>query len=343
VPPDALTLRAPSGSRRATIGTMSARRPHTPASPVRPPAPSAPTPPSPTWTGTALTTSPVTRQDAPPTTSVTGIGFIDAVLDKAVAIPSSAIHAHVDRLRRRNPHASPEQIIRLLEKQYLLAVSASGGAVGAAAATPAIGTGVGIALTSSEIATFCAASAAFALAVADVHGIGVEETARRRTLLLATVLGAQGATTVGAETGLSNRAWARTLLVNMPTATIRRVNTALTRRVIRRQAGRQGALAFGRLAPFGIGAVVGATGARALGRTVVVGAQRAFGPPPATFPRVIEVAVSGPDESAAPRRQVASHRLDQDPPGDARTGSPTTDSPTTSTPDAGAPGWPQPR
>ncbi|WP_199422829.1 hypothetical protein [Actinotalea solisilvae] len=237
---------------------------------------------------------------------VTGIRFVDDLIDKAVGIPSSAIHAHVDRLRRRNPYASPAQIITLLEKQYLLAVSTSGGAVGAAAAMPAVGTGVGMALTTTEVGTFFAASAAFSLAVADVHGIGVEETARRRALLMATVLGEQGASTVGSEAGINGRAWAKTLLVNMPTQTIKRVNSALTRRLIRRQAGKQGALAIGRLAPFGIGAVVGATGARAMGRTVVQGAYKAFGPPPATFPRQIELAISGPDESAAPLRLVES-------------------------------------
>lgn len=250
----------------------------------------------------------VPERPRPKPEPVTGIGPLDALLDKAVAIPSGVIHDHVDRLRARNPHATPEQIIALLEKQYLLAVSASGGAVGAAAATPAVGTGVGIALTSSEIATFFAASSAFALAVADVHGIGVEETARRRALLLATVMGEQGSSVVSTQTGLNPGAWARTLLVNMPTRTIKQVNRVLTRRIIRNQASRQGALALGRLAPFGIGAVIGVTGARALGKTVIVGARKAFGPPPAAFPRVLEVAATVTDESAPPLRLVEPYR-----------------------------------
>ena len=238
----------------------------------------------------------------------TGMPFFDAAIDRAMMMPSTAIRAHVDRLRRRNPHASPAQIIRLLEKQYMLAISASGGAVGAAAAAPVVGTGVGIALTTSEVATFFATSAAFALSMADVHGIGIEETARRRALVMATILGEQGSATVGTETGLATTAWAKTLLLNMPTTTIRRVNSALARRLIRRQAGRQGALALGRLAPFGIGAVIGATGARALGRTVLSGAARAFGPPPLSFPRTIELAVTGPDVSAPPLRVVEPRR-----------------------------------
>lgn len=241
------------------------------------------------------------------TTSTTGLPFVDAALDKAVMIPSATIRAHVDRLRRRNPEASPEEILRILEKQYLAAVTTSGGAVGAFAAAPAIGTATGVVLTTTEIATFFSASAAFSLAVADVHGIGIEETARRRTLLMASVLGEQGSTTVSAETGLDARAWGKTLLVNMPTTTIKRVNTALTRRLLRRQAAKQGALAFGRLAPFGIGAVVGATGARALGKTVVTGARRAFGPPPDRFPQIIEIASGATDE--APVRVVEQRHV----------------------------------
>lgn len=242
-------------------------------------------------------------------TSATGFRFLDAAIDKAVAIPSSVIHQHVGRLRERNPHASPAQIIALLERQFLLAVGASGGAVGAAAAAPAVGTGVAVALTTSEVAAFFAASAAFSLAVAEVHGIAVEDTARRRALVVATVLGEQGARTVGAETGLGTRAWAKGLLINMPTTTIRRVNTALARRLVRRQAARQGALALGRLVPFGIGAVIGVTGARALGRTVVTGARQAFGPPPTHFPRVIEVVAAARDLDLLPTRQRRPHRI----------------------------------
>jgi len=224
--------------------------------------------------------------------AVTGIAIVDAALDKAVSVPSTAVRAHVERLRRRNPEATPMELVLLLEKQYLTAVSASGGAVGAAAAVPAVGTGTAIALTSAEIATFFAASSAFALAVADVHGIAVEDTARRRAMLMATVLGEQGTKAVTNEAGLSGTAWARAVLVNMPTTTIRRVNNVLARKLIRRQAGKQGALALGRLAPFGIGAAIGATGARALGRTVVTSARTAFGPPPAHFPHVIEIAAT---------------------------------------------------
>lgn len=219
--------------------------------------------------------------------------LVEAALEKAVTIPSARVHSHVQSLRRRNPHASPAQIIGLLEREYLLVIAGAGGVVGAAAATPVIGTGVAVALTASDVATFFASSAGFSLAVASVHGIEVADAGRRRALLLATILGESGIRAVGDSAEVTSGAFARALLTRMPTTTIKRVNGALTRRLIRRQAAKQSALAFGRLAPFGIGALIGVTGARALGRTVVHGARRAFGPPPEHFPRLIEVIETG--------------------------------------------------
>jgi hypothetical protein len=223
--------------------------------------------------------------------------LVDAALDRAVTIPSATIHAHVDQVRRRNPEATPAEIVELLEREFLLVVQGTGGAVGAAAAAPAVGTGVALALTIGDVATFFGASAAFALAIADVHGIDVEDGERRRALLLATILGESGAkavTDVGALTGLRSVNVARALLTRMPTGTIRRVNARLTRQLFRKQVARQSGLTLGRLAPFGIGAVIGVTGARALGRTVIEGARAAFGPAPVTFQdRVLVVETGG--------------------------------------------------
>lgn len=222
--------------------------------------------------------------------------LVDAALNRAVTIPSATIHAHVDQVRRRSPDATPAEVVGLLEREYLLVVQATGGAVGAAAAAPAVGTGVALTLTIGDVATFFGASAAFSLAVASVHGIEVQDAERRRALLLATILGEAGAEAVieaGAVGGLRSVNVARALLTRMPTSTIRRVNTRLTRQLFRRQLTRQSGLALGRLMPFGIGAVIGITGGRALGRTVVDGARTAFGPPPATFVDRVVVVETG--------------------------------------------------
>jgi hypothetical protein len=214
--------------------------------------------------------------------------MLDSLLDRAVTIPSTAIHRHVDKLRRRNPNATPAQIIEMLEKEYLRVAATTGGAVGAVAAAPAVGTTAAAALTTADSATFFATSAGFALAVADVHGIDVADVPRRRALLLATVLGDKGAKDVETAIGGSGVAWGKVLLTSMPQGTLKRVNKTLAHRFLRRQVTKMGTLALGRLLPFGVGAAVGVAGGRALGHGVVAQSRKAFGPPPAHFPRVVE-------------------------------------------------------
>ena len=227
------------------------------------------------------------------------IDVVSAALDKAVTFPSEVVRGHVEKVRRKHPEATPAQILALLEREYLLVSATAGGAVGAAAAFPAVGTGVAVTLTASNVATYFAASAAFSLAVAEVHGIEVEDVARRRALLLTTILGEDGARAIG-ELGLfTTGKWATQLLTKLPLGTVKAVNSTLTKRLVRTQATTQGALAFGRIMPFGIGAVVGATGARALSRTVIRNARKAFGEPPAGFRDVIEI-IEAPVDTVPP-------------------------------------------
>jgi hypothetical protein len=213
---------------------------------------------------------------------------LDHLVGRAVTIPSATIRKHVDKVRARNPDASPAEVIRLLEKEYMRVIQTTGTAVGAAAAIPAVGTAASVALSTSDVATFFASSAAFSLAVADVHGIDVQDVPRRRALLLATVLGDQGAQDVENAIGGSGVAWGKVLLTSMPRTTLHRVNKALTHRFIQKQVAKQGSLMLGRILPFGVGAVVGWVGARALGHTVIGQSRIAFGAPPEQFPRVIE-------------------------------------------------------
>ena len=197
---------------------------------------------------------------------------------------------------------TPAQVLRLLEREYLMTIQTTGGAVGAAAAAPAVGTGVALALTSADVATFFGASAAYALAVAEVHGIETDDLARRRALLLATVLGEDGAKAVSEFTVGSSGAWAKVLLTRMPTTTIRKVNSVLTKRLIGNRLRRHGALALGRVLPFGVGAAVGVLGARALGKTVISSSRKAYGAVPERFvDRVLEL-----DSTSAPQSITAS-------------------------------------
>lgn len=226
-------------------------------------------------------------QDQPPQDSHRAAA-LEAAIDKAMAFPVSRVHAHVDSIRRKHPRATPEQVIRILEKRYLLAVSASGGAVGAVAAVPAIGTGTALVLTSGQVAGFIAASSLLGLAVADVHGIAVEDNARRRALLLTSLLGEEGPAMLQEQIGLSAVTWGRALLTRLPLATVKTVNKTLRGRLVKGSAAKVGSIMFGRLLPFGIGAAIGYAGNRVIGKQMIDGVRGAFGPAPAYFVREVD-------------------------------------------------------
>jgi hypothetical protein len=209
---------------------------------------------------------------------------LQRTLEKAIARAQSPVAGYVARLRRARPLASPAEILAVLEKQYLATVTGTGAAVGGAAVAPGIGTVAALALTGGETALFLETTALFALAVAEVHGIRVEEIERRRTLVLAVALGDNGAMLVEKMAGRGGQQWGALLPDAIPMSSITAINKTLGRWFLTRYGRKQGVLALGRIAPFGIGVAIGAVGNRAFGRVVVDTSRRVFGPPPARFP-----------------------------------------------------------
>lgn len=57
-----------------------------------------------------------------------------AAMDKALALGGPMILAHIRRLRRTRPDATPAQLLKALERHYLTTVAAGGGIAGATSA-----------------------------------------------------------------------------------------------------------------------------------------------------------------------------------------------------------------
>jgi hypothetical protein len=68
--------------------------------------------------------------------------------------------AHLRSIRLRHPDASTSDIVRMLERRYLAAVTTGGAAVGATAVVPGIGTGMTLALSGVETVGFLEATGA---------------------------------------------------------------------------------------------------------------------------------------------------------------------------------------
>jgi hypothetical protein len=205
-------------------------------------------------------------------------------LEIAISVEQTPVAGYVARLRGARPDATPVEIVAVLEKRYMAAVTGTGAAVGGVAAAPSVGAVGALALSGGETAVFLQATALFALAVAEVHGIRIEEVERRRTLVLAVVVGDHGARLVEKMTAQAAEHWAQLLPEVISMSSIAAVNNVLSPWFVTKYVrARAGIVAMSRVAPFGAGVVVGAGGNRTLGRTVVNTSRRVFGPPPACF------------------------------------------------------------
>ena len=77
-----------------------------------------------------------------------------SLLDKAIAVQSPLVRKNIDRVRQRNPEATPAQVIRNLERMYVSALTGTGAAVGGVGAAPGVCTGVALALSAGETLSF---------------------------------------------------------------------------------------------------------------------------------------------------------------------------------------------
>lgn len=226
--------------------------------------------------------------DAPPSWSARSV-------DRMLAIQRPLVLAHIRSLRLRHPHATPTDLVRMLERRYLVAVTGGGAAVGASAVIPGIGTGASLALAGVETAGFVEATALFAQSVAEVHGIPVSDPDRARALVLTLMMGKEGVGLVGQLTrqatgkGATRSAyWGELVTKTLPRAAVGPLTDQLKKVFLKRLAAAGGASVIGKALPFGVGAVVGGTGNHLLGRRVVASARLAFGTAPALLPAELE-------------------------------------------------------
>ncbi|MDQ1128226.1 hypothetical protein [Microbacterium sp. SORGH_AS_0888] len=219
------------------------------------------------------------------------------VLDRVLGLQRPVVLAHLRGIRAQHPEATPAQIVRILERRYLAAVTTSGAAVGVTAVVPAIGTGLTLALSGVETAAFLEATALFAQSMAEVHGLPVTDPDRARALVLTLMLGQQGVDLVAqlgrqaAGQGPGRQAyWGELITQTIPRAAIGPLVDRLKTTFVRRFAVSGGASWLGKALPFGVGAVVGGAGNHLLGRRVLTTSRRAFGPAPALLPAELEPA-----------------------------------------------------
>ena len=216
-------------------------------------------------------------------------------LDRVLAIQRPLVLAHIRSIRLRNPDATPDRLVRILERRYLAAVTTGGAAVGATAVVPGIGTGITLALSGVETIGFVESTALFAQSIAEVHGIAIENPDRARALVMTLMLGKEGVDLVGqlakqaAGQGTSRSSyWGELVTKSLPRAAVGPVVDRLKTMFVKQFAAAGGVSFLGKALPFGVGAAVGGAGNHLLGRRVLTTSRRAFGVAPAILPVELE-------------------------------------------------------
>src|ERR1700738_4779331 len=183
---------------------------------------------------------------------------LSQIIERGARVQGPAVKAYVDRLRQHDPNATPAEVVKKLEKHYLAAVMASGAAVGSAAAFPGIGTLAALSAVAGETVVFLEATAVYVLAVAEVYGIPAAHRERRRTLVLAVLVGEDSKHAVAdlIGPGRTSGAWLSDGVATLPLPAVSQLNSRLLRYFVKRYTLKRGAIAFGKLLPVGIGAVV---------------------------------------------------------------------------------------
>ncbi|MEO5535761.1 MAG: hypothetical protein ABIR17_11600 [Pseudolysinimonas sp.] len=229
--------------------------------------------------------------------------------DKVLSVQRPVVLAHIRSIRTSRPNATPAQIIAILERRYLTAVTTGGALVGASAAIPAVGVGASLVLSGVETAGFLEASALFAQSVTELHGIAVDDPERARTLVMTMMLGNGGRELLTQFAGQAvgrgtsrNVYWGELVTKSMPRAVLGPIAEQIQKTFLKKFAVSQGGSVVGRMIPFGIGAVVGGSGNHLLGRRVVNSARTAFPPAPETFPLTLD---AGPKAVKVPKAPKA--------------------------------------
>jgi hypothetical protein len=237
-------------------------------------------------------------------------------IDKVLSVQRPVVLAHIRSIRARRPDATPAQVVAVLERRFLTAVTSGGALVGASAALPIVGVGTSVVLSGVETAGFLEASALFAQSITEIHGIALVDPERARTLVMALMLGTGGQELVqqfaaeAAGRGTRTAYWGEVVTKSLPRAAFTPIADRVRATFLKRFAVTQGGSVIGRAIPFGIGAVIGGTGNHLLGRKIVTSARGAFGPAPERFPAELELVVRPPRAGQAPRPSAEDRRPD---------------------------------
>ena len=219
---------------------------------------------------------------------------VEVSLSKLLSVQRPMVLAYLRTMRRRNPNASPQELADIIGKHYRNVAMGSGAAVGAVAVFPGLGTTAALGVSAAETAGFLEASALYAQAMAELHGMTIVDRPRANALVLGLMLGKAGRKLVrqfsedAGVAGQTNvertgRAWAATITQTIPSNLLNSLIKKMRDEMIKRYGTKTIGSTVGRILPFGLGAAVGIMVNRSMANVVIKSAYSAFGTMPGDF------------------------------------------------------------
>ncbi|MDO4897887.1 MAG: di- and tripeptidase [Rothia sp. (in: high G+C Gram-positive bacteria)] len=219
---------------------------------------------------------------------------ITKAVDTVLKVQRPVVLSMLKKLREKHPQETPDQIAKRLEKAYLRDVTVGGGAIGASAFVPGIGTATSVGLSALAVGGYLERTAIYAQSMAELHGVHVNNPEEARLMVMAIMLGEDGSVLMNSilahtgKTGGVTRKWGM-MMGSKDSGKMFSIERTLRNMFIKRFLTRQSGALLGRALPFGVGAVVGGGANLALGRAVVKSVADTFGSLPATFPEALDL------------------------------------------------------
>lgn len=253
--------------------------------------------------------------------------FQDRVF-KAIAVQRPAVTAYIKEVRRKNPEATPRQVMKTIESQYVATTTAASAAIGASASIPAVGIPVALGLGVADLIFFYETTALFALCMAELRGISIDDPDRAKVIVLGALLGEKrksrvseivlsalpvGATVNGARAiaggALSGATpkWGDLLAEQLPDSALVPVTMVLAKQAIA-QGTVMGAVKISSKAIPVIGAVAGGATSFYFGSGVVKSCRAGFSEPVEVWPEWLELTDADGDGIPDPPKAVLAMR-----------------------------------
>ncbi|WP_336641445.1 hypothetical protein [Microbacterium sp. USHLN272] len=249
--------------------------------------------------------------------------FQDRVF-KAIAVQRPAAMAYIKEIRRKRPDASPAEVMKTIESQYVATTTAASAAIGASATIPGVGIPIAIGLGVGDLVFFYETTALFALCMAELRGIPVDDPDRAKAIVLGALLGEKkrnqvttmvmsalpaGATVAGARAaaGGTSAKWGDLIAEHLPDSALVPVTMVLAREAIAKGAV-MGTVKISSKAIPVIGAAAGAATSFYFGSSVVKSCRSGFSAPVDTWPEWLELTDADGDGIPDPPKSVLAMR-----------------------------------